>query len=76
MQRTFDIYSEYAQCVTGWTNAMPMPPSPHAARILVAAKTSPRVGRAFVNGFDDPRIFFPWLADPAAGFRFIGEEAL
>lgn len=75
MQRTFDIYWDYAQWVTGWTNAMLMPPPPHVAKILVAAKTSARVGRAFVNGFDDPRTFFPWLADPAEADRFIGEEA-
>jgi hypothetical protein len=29
------------------------------------------VGKAFVNGFDDPRTFFPWLADPAEAEKFI-----
>jgi hypothetical protein len=33
--------------------------------ILVAAQKSTRIGQAFVNCFDDPRTFFPWLADPA-----------
>jgi hypothetical protein len=75
MQRTFDIYWDYAQWVTGWTNAMLMPLPPHVGKILVAAKTSARVGRAFVNGFDDPRTFFPWLADPVEADRFISEEA-
>jgi Styrene monooxygenase A putative substrate binding domain len=71
MQRTFDRYWDYAQWVTGWTNALLMPPPPHVVNILVAAQTSPRVGRAFVNGFDDPRTFFPWLADPTEAERFI-----
>ncbi|MGO8920713.1 MAG: styrene monooxygenase/indole monooxygenase family protein [Stellaceae bacterium] len=71
MQRTFDSYWDYAQWVTGWTNALLMPPPPHVVNILVAAQTSARIGRAFVNGFDDPRTFFPWLADPAAAERFI-----
>jgi hypothetical protein len=74
MQRTFDIYWDYAQWVTGWTNALLMPPPPHVVKILSAAQNSARVGRAFVNGFDDPRTFFPWLADPAEADRFIARE--
>ena len=74
MQRTFDIYWDYAQWVTGWTNALLMPPPPHVVKILVTAQNSTRVGRAFVNGFDDPRTFFPWLADPAEADRFIAQE--
>ena len=75
MQRTFDRYWDYAQWVTGWTNALLTPPPPHVVNILVAAQTSPRVGRAFVNGFDDPRTFFPWLADPTEAERFIAGAA-
>jgi len=71
MQRTFDAYWDYAQWVTGWTNALLTPPPPHVVKILGAAQTSERVGRAFVNGFDDPRTFFPWLADPAEADRFL-----
>jgi Styrene monooxygenase A putative substrate binding domain len=75
MQRTFETYWDYAQWVTGWTNAMLMPPPPHVMKILICAQKSARIGRAFVNGFDDPRTFFPWLADPAEADRFIGDEA-
>jgi Styrene monooxygenase A putative substrate binding domain len=74
MQRTFDIYWDYAQWVTGWTNALLMPPPPHVVKILSAAQNSVRIGRAFVNGFDDPRTFFPWLADPAEADRFIARQ--
>jgi styrene monooxygenase A-like protein len=71
MQRTFDAYWDYAQWVTGWTNALLLPPPPHVVNILVAAQKSARIGRAFVNGFDDPRTFFPWLADPGEAEKFI-----
>ena len=53
MQQTFDDYWAYAQFVTGWTNAMLQPPPPHVINILVAAQSKPKVGKAFVNGFDD-----------------------
>jgi hypothetical protein len=71
MQQTFDDYWTYAQFVTGWTNAMLQPPPPHVINILVAAQSKPKVGTAFVNGFDDPRTFFPWLADPGEAEKFI-----
>jgi hypothetical protein len=71
MQQTFDDYWAYAQFVTGWTNAFLAPLPPHAINILVAAQTKAKVGKAFVNGFDDPRTFFPWLADPAEAEKFI-----
>jgi hypothetical protein len=71
MQQTFDDYWSYAQFVTGWTNAMLQPPPPHVINILGAAQSKPKVGKAFVNGFDDPRTFFPWLADPAEAEKFI-----
>jgi styrene monooxygenase A-like protein len=71
MQQTFDAYWDYAQWVTGWTNALLLPPPPHVVNILVAAQKSARIGRAFVNGFDDPRTFFPWLADPGEAEKFI-----
>jgi hypothetical protein len=71
MQQTFDEYWSYAQFVTGWTNAMLQPPPPHVINILGAAQSKPKIGKAFVNGFDDPRTFFPWLADPAEAEKFI-----
>jgi hypothetical protein len=71
MQQTFDEYWNYAQFVTGWTNAMLQPPPPHVINILVAAQSKPKVGKAFANGFDDPRTYFPWLVDPAEAEKFI-----
>lgn len=71
MQQTFDEYWNYAQFVTGWTNAMLQPPPPHVINILVAAQSKPKVRKAFANGFDDPRTYFPWLVDPAEAEKFI-----
>jgi hypothetical protein len=71
MQQTFDEYWNYAQFVTGWTNAMLQPPPPHVLNLLVAMQTKPKIGKAFVNGFDDPRTLFPWLADPSEAEKFI-----
>ena len=59
MQQTFDDHWAYAQFATGWTNAMLQPPPPHVINILVAAQSKPKVEKAFVNGFDDPRTLFP-----------------
>ena len=48
---------------------------PRAVRLvinlLVAAESKAKVGKAFVNGFDDPRTLFPWLADPGEAEKFI-----
>jgi hypothetical protein len=71
MQQTFDEYWNYAQFVTGWTNAMLQPPPPHVINLLVAMQSKPKIGKAFVNGFDDARTLFPWLADPAEAEKFI-----
>jgi hypothetical protein len=71
MQQTFDEYWNYAQFVTGWTNAMLQPPPPHVISLLGAMQSKPKIGKAFVNGFDDPRTLFPWLADPAEAEKFI-----
>ena len=50
---------------------MLQPPPPHVINILVAAQSKPKVGKAFANGFDDPRTYFPWLVDPAEAEKFI-----
>lgn len=75
MQKTFDRYWDYAQWSTTFTNAFLMPPPPHVVSILGAAQTSATVGRAFVNGFNDPPSLFPWLADPIEADRFIAAHA-
>ncbi|KLN53566.1 styrene monooxygenase/indole monooxygenase family protein [Variovorax paradoxus] len=72
MQQTFDRYwFGYAQWVTQWTNMLLAPPPPHVLKLLGSAGAIPPLASAFANGFDDPRTFFPWFADPAEAERYI-----
>jgi hypothetical protein len=66
MQATFDDFWQYAAYVTGWTNAFLAPPPPHVIDILGAASQAPALAERFVNGFNHPPSFFPWLVDPDA----------
>ncbi|MGJ3699489.1 styrene monooxygenase/indole monooxygenase family protein [Variovorax sp. AFSI2.2] len=72
MQQTFDRYwFGYAQWVMQWTNMLLAPPPPHVLKLLGSAGAMPPLASAFANGFDDPRTFFPWFADPAEADRYI-----
>lgn len=71
MSQTFTQYWDYAKWVVQWTNAFLLPPEPHVMNILGAAQQDPRVGKAFVNGFNHPPSYFPWFAEPAEADRFL-----
>jgi hypothetical protein len=71
MQATFDRYWDYAQYVTGWTNALLLPPPPHVLNILGAAQRLPVLARRIANAFDDPRDLFPWFAVPEEAERYL-----
>lgn len=72
MQSTFDDYWAYAQWVTSWTNTMLEQPLPlHVQGLLGAASQVPGVAEAFVNGFDNPPSFFPWIANLEESEKFI-----
>ncbi|MET3926938.1 styrene monooxygenase/indole monooxygenase family protein [Devosia sp. 2618] len=75
MQATFETYWDYAQFVVGWTNNMLLPPPEHMLKLLGTAQGSPRVAHWFVNGFNDPRTYFPTITDPALTDAFLGEAA-
>jgi flavin reductase (DIM6/NTAB) family NADH-FMN oxidoreductase RutF len=71
MEQTFDRYwSGYARWVTEWTNTLLNPP-PHVIKILDSAGKLPEVAEAIVNGFDDPRSFFPWFVDATEAETFL-----
>ena len=75
MQQTFDRYWRgYAQWVVSWTNALLAPPQPHVERLLGAAQELPSLAGTIVNGFDDPRAFFPWWFDAGEADRLIAEK--
>lgn len=75
MQMTFERYWDYAKYVAGWTNGMLMPPPPHALELLGAAQQYPRIARRFANGFDEPRDFSLWFADPTLAGNYLAEVA-
>jgi hypothetical protein len=75
MEETFAEYWDYAQAVTKWTNALLLPPPPHVIEVLGAAAEIEGVGKAFVNGFDDPRTYEPWFFEPELAAAFIEQQA-
>lgn len=75
MQRTFDRYWRgYAQWVVSWTNSLLAPPQPHVLSLLTEAQEIPALAETIVNGFDDPRIFYPWWFDAGESERLIAEK--
>ncbi len=71
MQATFDRYWDFAQYVTGWTNALLLPPPPHVLNIMGAAQGIPVLAKRIANGFDDPLDFFPWFAVPEEADKYL-----
>lgn len=75
MQATFDGYWNYAQYVTGWTNALLQPPPPHVLNIMGAAQAYPELAKRIANGFDNPPDFFPWFAVPEEADAYLKKLA-
>lgn len=75
MQSTFDTYWNYAQYVTGWTNALLQPPPPHVLTIMGTAQAYPSLAKRIANGFDNPLDFFPWFAVPEEADAYLKKLA-
>jgi hypothetical protein len=75
MEQAFGSYWDYAQYVTGWTNALLAPPPPHVLELLVAGNDHPEIAQRFVNGFNDPRDYFEWFMDPEDAGRYLARVA-
>lgn len=73
MQATFETFWDYAQWVVTWTNMLLQPPPPFVLDIMGNAQGLPALAHRMANGFDDPRDFFPWFADPGAAAAYLTE---
>jgi flavin reductase (DIM6/NTAB) family NADH-FMN oxidoreductase RutF len=75
MGRTFEAYWRgWAQWVVSWTNAMLAPAADHVGEILAASADLPGLATAVANGFDDPRVFFPWWFDAGEAQHYLTEK--
>lgn len=75
MNQTFEAYWRgWAQWVVAWTNSMLAPPAKHVRSLLEAAAEVPGLAATVANGFDDPRVFFPWWFDGSSAERFVSEK--
>lgn len=73
MQGTFDTFWDYAQWVVTWTNMLLQPPPPFVLELMGTAGAVPKLAHRMANGFNDPRDFFPWFADPDAAQSYMSE---
>ncbi|MEY8120229.1 styrene monooxygenase/indole monooxygenase family protein [Falsihalocynthiibacter sp. BN13B15] len=71
MTATFERFWDYAQWVVRWTNMMLLPPPAFVLDIMGSAQVLPGLAGRIANGFDDPRDFFPWFADPTAAEDYL-----
>ncbi len=71
MEAAFERYWDYAQYVTGWTNALLAPPPPHVLELLGAGNEHQAIAERFANGFDDPRDFYEWFMDPEQASSYL-----
>jgi hypothetical protein len=75
MEQAFERYWDYAQYVTGWTNALLGPPPQHVLDLLMAGNDHPEIASRFANGFNDPRDYFDWFMEPEKASRYLARIA-
>lgn len=75
MQGTFDQYWRgWGQWSAQWTNSMLVDPPEHLERLLIEAAENPAAASEIANGFDDPRLFYPWWFDAGESRRFLEQK--
>lgn len=75
MRSTFEkFWRGWTQWVVSWTNSVLEPLRPHQQLLMQSAAKHPAVASAIVNGFDDPRTFYPWWFDPDEAARLIEQS--
>ena len=76
MKDTFETFwDESASYTTAFTNALLNPPREPVMTVLGAASQHPPVADAFMRCFDNPRNYWPWIADLDEARRFVAERA-
>ncbi len=71
MQRTFDLFWDYAQWVVNWTNSLLLPPPPYILQLMGAASQIPALASRIANGFNHPPDFHPWWFDAAEAEKLL-----
>lgn len=75
MKDTFETFwDESAMYTTAFTNALLNPPGEPVMTVLGAASQHPPVADAFMRCFDNPRNYWPWIADLDEARRFVAER--
>ena len=73
MEDTFESYwNARGKQTVEWSNRFLLPPEPSVQAITHAAEHNPAIARHFVECFDDPPRFFPWLFDLKAAEKMFG----
>jgi hypothetical protein len=70
-QQTFDVFWDYAQWVTRWTNSLLVPPEPQILQLMGAASQIPPLASKIANGFNNPPDYAPWWFDGAEADKLI-----
>lgn len=68
------FWDESASYTSRFTNLLLYPPPPAALSVLGAASQNPNIANAFMQKFNSPCGFFPWIEDEAAAAQFISNE--
>lgn len=69
------FWNESAKYTTDFTNALLNPPGEPVMAVLQAATNNPVVADEFMQCFDNPRRYWPWIADMDAARQFIAERS-
>lgn len=75
MQHTFDQYWRgWGQWSVQWTNSLLVEPPKHLEQLLIQAAENPAAAAEIANGFDDPRLFYPWWFDAEEARHFLEQK--
>ncbi|RTL54479.1 MAG: FAD-binding oxidoreductase [Rhodocyclaceae bacterium] len=68
------FWNESAKYTTNFTNALLQPPGEPIMAVLQAATTNKAIADDFMQCFDNPRTYWPWIEDLDAARQFVAER--